>query len=126
MSLKWKRTIAEEKRVFNSKWELDYFMIKTEVHTMMCLICSQVVKTVKGNDAKQHFHRHMSHTYAKLEEDLRKICVENLKKSLRQQTSCMSTFIKSTNNRYEASYRVAYHLGVAGKPYSDGELVKQC
>ena len=26
----------------------------------------------------------------------------------------MSTFIKSTNNRCEASYRVAYHLGVAG------------
>ena len=38
----------------------------------------------------------------------------------------MSTFIKSTNNRCEASNRVAYHLGVAGKPYSDGELVKRC
>ena len=31
----------------------------------------------------------------------------------------MSTFTKSDNNRCEASYR-------AGKPYSDGELVKQC
>ena len=68
----------------------------------------------------------MSHTYAKLEGESRKICVENLKKSLRQQTSCMSTFIKPTNNRCEASYRVAYHLGVEGKPYSDGELVKRC
>ena len=38
----------------------------------------------------------------------------------------MSTFIKSTNNCCEASNRVAYHLGVAGKPYSDGELVKRC
>ena len=38
----------------------------------------------------------------------------------------MSTFTKSDNNRCEASYRVAYHLGVAGKPYSDGELVKRC
>ena len=66
------------------------------------------------------------HTYAKLEGESRKISVENLKISLRQQTSCMSTFIKPTNNRCEASYRVAYHLGVAGKPYSDGELVKRC
>ena len=24
------------------------------------------------------------------------------------------------------SYRVAYHLGIAGKPYSDGELMKRC
>ena len=126
MSLKRKRTGAEEKRVFSSKWELDYFMIETEAHTIMCLVCNQVVKTVKGDNAKQHFRRHMSHTYAKLESESRKICVEKLKKSLQQQTSCMSTFIKPTNNCCEASYRVAYHLGVAGKPYSNGELVKRC
>ena len=76
ISLKRKRTAAEEKRVFNSKWELDYFMIETETHTMMCLISSQVVKTVKGDNAKQHFRRHMSHTYAKLEGESRKICVK--------------------------------------------------
>ena len=106
--------------------EFDYFMIETEVYTMMCLVCNQVVKTVKGDNAKQHFRRHMSHTYAKLEGESRKICVDNLKKSLRQSTFCMSTFIKLTNNFCEASYRVAYNLGVAGKPCSDGELVKRC
>ena len=79
-------------------------MINTEAHTIMSLICSQVVKTVKGDNAKQHFRRHISQTYAKLEGKSRKICVENLKKSLRQQTSCMSTVIKSTNNCCEASY----------------------
>ena len=125
MSLKRKRTQGEEKRIFNSQWELDYFMIETPAHTMMCLICSQVVKTVKGDYAKQHFRRHMSHAYAKLKGEPRKICVENLKKSVRQQISCMSTFTKSDNNRCEASYRVAYHLGPARKPYSDGELVKR-
>ena len=97
MSLKRKRTVAEEKRVFNSKWELDYFMIETEAHTMMCLVCNQVVKTVIGDNAKQHFRRHLSHTYAKLEGEFRKICVENLKKSLRQQIACKSTFIKPSN-----------------------------
>ena len=43
-----KRTLGEEKRIFNSQWELDYFMIETPAHTMMCLICNQVVKTLKG------------------------------------------------------------------------------
>ena len=104
MSLQRKRIVAEEKRVFNSKWELDYFTIETEAYTMMCLVCNQVVKTVEGDNAKQHFHRHMSHTYAKLEGESRKICVKHLKKSLRQQTSCTSTFIKPTSNRCEASY----------------------
>ena len=102
-------------------------MIETPAHTMMCLICSQVVKTVEGDNAKQHFRRHMSHAYAELKGEPRKICIENFKKSVRQKTSCMSTFTKSdNNNRCEASFRVAYHLGVAGKPYSDGELVKRC
>ena len=45
---------------------------------------------------------------------------------MRKQTACITTFAKSTNSRCEALYRVAYHLGVAGKPYCDSELVKQC
>ena len=58
--------------------------------------------------------------------DSRKICNENLKKSVRKQTACIITFAKFTNSRCEASYRVAYHLGVVEKSYSDGELVKRC
>ena len=45
---------------------------------------------------------------------------------MRKQTTCITTFAKSTNSRCEASRREAYHLSVAGKPYSDGELVKRC
>ena len=91
----------------------------------MCLTCNQIVKTVKGDDAKHHFRRHESHSCAKLKGDSRKICIVNLKKSVRKQTACITTFAKSTNSRCEASHRVAYHHGVAGKPYSDGELVKR-
>ena len=101
-------------------------MIETATHSMMYLICNQVVKTVKEDNVKQHFRRHESHSYAKLKGDSRKICIENLKKGVRKQTACITTVAKPTNNRCEASYRVAYHLGVAGKPYSDGELVKRC
>ena len=92
MSLKQKRTLEEEKRIFNAQWELDYFMIESPAHAVMDLICSQVVKTVKGDNAKQHVCRDTSHAYAKLEGEPRKICVKNLKKSELQQTSCMSTF----------------------------------
>ena len=45
---------------------------------------------------------------------------------MRKHTDCITTFAKSSNSRCEASYRVAYHLSVAGKPYSDGEIVKRC
>ena len=35
----------------------------------------------------------------------------------------MSTFTKPDNNPCEASYRVVYYLGVAGKPISMGNLL---
>lgn len=81
---------------------------------------------MKGDNAKQHFLHHATHTYVNLQGESRKICVENLKRRFCQQTCVMSTFVKSMNNRSEASYRVAYRLGVAEKPYSDEELVKGC
>ena len=43
---KRKRSIGDERRVFNPKWELEYFMIDTDSQGMLCLICNQVIKTV--------------------------------------------------------------------------------
>ena len=48
-------------------------MIETATHFMMRLICNQVVKTVKGDNAKQHFRRHGSHSYTKLKGNSKKI-----------------------------------------------------
>ena len=79
MLLKQKRRLGEEKRIFNSQWELDYFMIETPAHTMMCRICSQVVKTVEGDNANQHFCHHTLHAYAKLKAEPRKTRAEKLK-----------------------------------------------
>ena len=87
MLLKRKRTLEEEKRIFNSQWELDYFMIETPAHT------NHVVKNIKGDKANQNFCCYTSHAYAKWKGEPRKICAENLKKSVQQQTSCISTFI---------------------------------
>ena len=58
---KRKRSIADERRVFNPKCELEYFMIDTDSQGMLCIICNQVIKTVKGDNAKQHYRRHNEH-----------------------------------------------------------------
>ena len=86
---------------------------------------SNIEIVVKGDNAKRHYRRHNEHHYAKLIDQPHKACVENLKRNVKKQTSFMSNFVKSGNCRVEASYRVAYHLGDAGKPFSDGELVKK-
>lgn len=68
----------------------------------------------------------LSSSYAKLESDSGKVSVKKLKKRILQQTSCIFTFVKSNNSQTEASYRVAYNLGVAGMSYSAGEVTKRC
>ena len=47
-------------------------------------------------------------------------------KRLMQRKATFHTVLNTANVKAEASYRVAHILGAAGKPYSDGELVKQC
>jgi len=101
-------------------------MVETGNMSMQCLICNEVLKTMKGDNAKQHYHRHEAHAFANLQGEIRKSCVENLKRNIRRQSSLLCGYLKSKNILTEASYRVSYRLGVAGKPFSDGELIKEC
>ena len=67
-------------------------MIETATHSMMCLIWNQVLKTVKGDNAKQHFRRHKLLSYARLKGDLRKVYIENLKKECAKADSLHNNF----------------------------------
>ena len=61
-----KRSLEVEKRTFNVKWETDFFIVKTSKQLIKCLICSEVVNTLKGYNAMQHFRRHEKHPYVRL------------------------------------------------------------
>ncbi len=53
--------------------------------------------------------------------------IRNLENDVIQGKKIMEKFLGSTKKKYiEASFKVAYLLGKSGKPYSDGELIKQC
>ncbi|OAF69706.1 hypothetical protein A3Q56_02549 [Intoshia linei] len=124
--MKKRRTISDEKRSFNSNWKLNYFIIETTNHTMVCRICKQVIKTIKGDNAKQRYRRHVYDSDAKLEVDSRKTCIENLKKNFYQRKITFNRYLSLPNMRVEASYKVAHILGVARRSYMDGEIVKKC
>ena len=49
------RTLTGENRNLKAEWEVDYFMIETPDKGMICLICEDVLKTVKSDNAKQNF-----------------------------------------------------------------------
>ena len=47
-----------EKRTFNLKWGMDFFIVEIAKQSMKCHICSEVIKTLKGYNAKQHFRHY--------------------------------------------------------------------
>ena len=53
------------------------------------LIFEQVLKTLKVDNDRQHYRRHESHAYAKMDRELRKNCVENLKKLKQRKATCI-------------------------------------
>ena len=94
-------------------WETDFYMVETVNQLMKCLLCCEVMKTAKVDNAKKCY------PYANLEGGLEECLCENLRRNYRQQTYLITTFVKTMNALSETSYtRVAYRLGFAGKPFS--------
>jgi hypothetical protein len=58
--------------------------------------------------------------------DTRKIAVEELKKTKQQSSSMLSTWTQSSNNVNQASFAVALEIAKRGKPFTDGEYIKDC
>ena len=116
-----KRTLQEERRVFNEEWELQFYVVAVK-DKMMCLLCNSMITTVKKHNANQHYTIHKNHKYVALEGEARK---EALKK-MKQQWQMFQLVSTQGANITEASYRIAYILGKKGKPYSDAELINDC
>ncbi|KAL3859483.1 hypothetical protein ACJMK2_009702 [Sinanodonta woodiana] len=90
-SVSRKRKLANEKRVFQVKWEVLYFV--TEVnYTIQCIICQQMISVTKGYNGRRHYetmHRKKYDAYAgKIKEDK----VIQLKSALCKQTIFFNFF----------------------------------
>ena len=47
-----KRILQEERRVFNEKWKLQFYVVAVK-DKMMCLLCNSMITTVKKYNANQ-------------------------------------------------------------------------
>ena len=120
-----KRTLQEERRVFNEEWELQFYVVAVK-DKMMCFLCNSVITTVKNYNANQHYATHKYHKYVALECEARKEALKKLKLQNQQQRQVFQSVSRQGTNITEATYRIAYILGKKGKSYSGAELVKDC
>ncbi|KAL3855451.1 hypothetical protein ACJMK2_014662 [Sinanodonta woodiana] len=115
MPEKRKRKIDDECRQFQEEWSLKYFIKSSE--KALCVI--------KEYNLRRHQSKHQE-KYVQLEGKVR---AENFSKLQNQLTSQRTWVCKSSNENEllkKASYKVAYVLAKSGKPFTDGEVVKEC
>ena len=95
---KKQRKVNEEGRVFQEKWELQYFC--TEVNGKIhCLICNNHICTAKAYE---------------------------LKVNLTQQQTLFTKSQKGNVASVTASYELSRMIAINGKSYTEGDFVKQC
>lgn len=119
MSSNKKRKIDKERRVFNEKWNYEYFFIEQN-YFALCVICKEEVAVLKEYNIRRHFVTEHASTYNELSGNLRADKFEILKQNLVTQQSIFTK--RSRKNESLLSFQVARTLAIAGKPFTDGEL----
>ncbi|XP_065650411.1 general transcription factor II-I repeat domain-containing protein 2-like [Hydra vulgaris] len=104
------RTVQEENRSFNEKWEEDYFVTPTK-DKMLCLLCDLTIATLKNATAKRHYENiHKDHKYAKLEGEARKNALAKQKSQKSKQQQTFSIVQEHGNRAIEATYKLLSFL----------------
>ncbi|GBM18250.1 hypothetical protein AVEN_39014-1 [Araneus ventricosus] len=115
-----KRRTEEENREFNQDWTESFgFIFNTDV-LPTCLICHEKLAHNKKSNLERHFttkHTQFAGKYPT--GDVRKKAAEELKKK-NSQVPCYVT----SNNVNLASFAVSLEIAKRGKPFTDGEYVK--
>ncbi len=124
MAQQRKRKIESECRRFQTQWGNEYFF--TEVSgKCVCLICQESVAVMKDYNIKRHYEtKHQSFkSYTGAERDQK---VKQLSAALLAQQQHFFRANKAQENSTLASYEVAHLMARHGKPFTEGELIKEC
>lgn len=122
---KKKRNVSDEKRQFQDKWAIDYFVEPKGSEKIVCLICKQVIAVRKDFNIKRHYDtKHKS--YDKFSGKDRTSKLELLKRGYTAQQSVFTSLSKTGEAVTQASYVVAQEIAKWSKPFSDSEFVKTC
>lgn len=121
-----KRSYAPENRVFKEEWELEFFFLASSGGKCVCLICDCLLAQFKRSNLQRH-HTITHPTFANdfpVGSELRREKLKNLKlqRKVQQNFFCRNTSQKVAT----ASYQITYEIMKRMKPYTDGEMIKEC
>ncbi|GBN66572.1 General transcription factor II-I repeat domain-containing protein 2A [Araneus ventricosus] len=122
-----KKRRTEENREFNQDWTKSFAFIYNTDGLPTCLICHEkLVHNTKSNLERHFTTKHTQFAGKYPTGDARKKAVEELQKTQQQSSSMLSNWAQSSNNVNLASFAVSLEIAKRGKPFTDGEYVKDC
>ena len=126
---KKRRTITEENRRFQNRWEEEYFVVQDRKNCI-CLLCNLVITVMKKSNISAHYsikHRDMDADSRYLHgTETRSSKLMCLKNARRKATSLFGVVKNVSENALHASFKVSWQVARAQKSYSLVELIKKC
>ncbi|GBM16743.1 SCAN domain-containing protein 3 [Araneus ventricosus] len=121
---KKKRRTEENNREFSQDWTESFAFICNTDGLPTCLFCHDKLSHNKKSNLERHFTT--KHTqFADPTGDARKKAVERAPPPKKKQSSSMlSNWAQSSNNVNLASFAVSLEIAKRGKPFTDGEYIK--
>lgn len=120
-----KRKIDSECRKFKDQWNIQYFVIESS-NKALCLICNESIAVLKEYNIKRHYETKHFQNYSKYTGSLRTEKFEAMKRGLKSQQSSFTKLKTEQEAATRASFRVALEIAKRGKPFTDGEMIKEC
>ncbi|GFT51329.1 SCAN domain-containing protein 3 [Trichonephila clavipes] len=124
---KRERRTEEEHRELNRDWTKSFAFICNSDGPPTCLICDEKLAHNKKSNLERHFitkHTQFASKYPASEKQ--KKAVDELQKQKQQSSSVLSNWTQSTSNVNLASFAALLEISKKGKPFTDGEYIKDC
>ncbi|XP_065444398.1 general transcription factor II-I repeat domain-containing protein 2A-like [Chrysemys picta bellii] len=120
-----KRKIDSENRGFQSRWENEYMF--TEIAGKpVCLLCGSNIAAMKEYNLRRHYEMKHENKFKNLSAGQKLQKVEELKKNLTSQQTFFTKAKSQSEAAVKASFIVAEEIAKSGRPFTEGEFVKNC
>ena len=121
-----KRKVADEKRMFNPSWTDSFAFIASKTGLPVCLLCDEKLANNKKSNVERHFlNKHNVFAEKYPAGDQRKKAVLELRRRANQSKTFFSKWMNSSTSSTSASFIAAREIACHGKPFTDGEYLKE-
>lgn len=119
-----KRKLGDEHRIFQEKWELEFFCCEVK-DKIICLICNSTVGVPKLYNIKRHYDSHKT-KFDKYTGMIRNEKLKELKSRLKDQQLMFTRPKQENESAVQASYVLSELIAKHSKPFVEGEFIKEC